>query len=109
MARGLTSTPGTTRVAKNGYHYTKVEGRGWVLTHWLTLEAKLGREINSDKDMVRFKHGYTKRDYDDPNAMMLIKKNSASARKRRTMLQERIREYQAEIDQITQQIGDFDG
>ena len=54
MGRGKTAEVGDTRIAANGYHYTKTETRGWVLTHWLTAEKMLGREIRSD-EQVRFK------------------------------------------------------
>lgn len=43
---------GSTRVSKNGYHYTKQEGI-WRLTHHIIAEETLGRELTRD-DSVRF-------------------------------------------------------
>lgn len=104
MARGKLEANGTTRVAKNGYHYTKVEERGWVLTHWLTIEATLGRRIEPERESVRFANGYNKENYDNPKAIVVVPKKSSSLRKRRATLEERVREMQAEIEQINRQL-----
>jgi hypothetical protein len=104
MARGTLSPVGATRVAANGYHYTKTEDRNWVLTHWLTIEASLGREINPEKESVRFREGFTKADYNNPDAIQVVKKNTTSMRKRLAVIDARIDELTAERDYIQAQL-----
>lgn len=111
MPRGQAATVGATRVAKNKYHYTKcddrvyAEGPVWVLTHWLTAEKNRGGEqINPETEMVQFKDGYTKLDYDDPRAVRIIKKNTSSVRKRIAVVEARIEEYQAELRRLKAQL-----
>jgi len=105
VARGLASVAGATRTAKNGYHYTKVELRGWILTHWLTIEREIGREINPNDETVRFKDGFTKRDYNNPDAIIIVPKNSTNLRRRKAVVEERIRELQAELERIDRELG----
>lgn len=106
MARGQVAEVGTTRVAKNGYHYTKVAERGWVLTHWLTMEKKLGRQIDAAKEQVRFKTDKFKSDPYNIEGLVLIKKKTSSLRHRLAVVEDRIREYEAERDYLKRQIGD---
>ena len=103
MARGQTAEVGATRVAKNGYHYTKVDGRGWVLTHWLTAEKMLGRRLD-ENEMVKFVDKKYKRDPYDPKGIVVIKKKTTSLRRRKTQIEERIRELQAELDYINKEL-----
>jgi hypothetical protein len=108
MARGRASEVGTTRTSANGYHYTKVEGRGWVLTHWLIMEEKLGRQISADES-VRFVSGKVKREVAETgwcsvDGLMLIKKRTSTLRKRKAQLEARIQELQAELDSINQDL-----
>lgn len=104
--RGQLSNVGATRVAKNGYHYTKVEGREstWVLTHWLTIERTLGRQIDPGKETVRFREGFTKADYNNPEAIQVIKKRTTSLRKRLATVEDRIRELEAEKQYLLREI-----
>ena len=44
MPRGQKASNGDTRVAPNGYHYTKTADV-WRLTHHLVAEEKLGRSL----------------------------------------------------------------
>lgn len=108
MARGKTSEIGDTRVAPNKYHYTKVEGRGWVLTHWLVMEEKLGRLITSDES-VRFKEPKFKRQLAETGkvpveGLVLIKKRTTTLRKRKAQLEARIQELTAELDDVNKQL-----
>ena len=97
MPRGQAANFGDTRVAKNKYHYTKVKDRGWVLTHWLTAEASRGGElIDPETEMVQFKDGFTKADFANPDAVRIIRKHTHSARRRIAVIDDRIRELQAE-------------
>lgn len=43
--RGQKSPIGSTRVAPNGYHYTKTDEFVWRLTHHIVMEEKLGRDL----------------------------------------------------------------
>jgi hypothetical protein len=42
--KGQTAKIGDTYISDNGYEYTKTK-KGWMLTHRLIAEAKLGREL----------------------------------------------------------------
>jgi len=106
MARGSTAVVGQTRVAQNGYHYTKVEERGWVLTHWLTMEKKLGRLIDPAKEQVRFVSKAAKRDPYDVSGLVLVKKRTSSQRKRLAVIEDRIRELEAEAAYIRKELGE---
>lgn len=111
MPRGQAAAVGATRIAKNGYHYTKCIGRNgfdgptWVLTHWLTAEkARGGEQIDPDNEMVQFVDGFNKKDYDNPKAVRIIKKNAGSIRKRIAVVESRIEEYQAELRRLKAQL-----
>jgi hypothetical protein len=108
VARGLASAIGATRTAKNGYHYTKVEERGWVLTHWLTIEAERGKLIDPDKESVRFRDGFNKHDYANPDAIVVIPKRTVSLRKKKAQLEARIQELQAELQYVESELARFE-
>ncbi len=55
MTRGRKSDVGDTRVAPNGYHYTKTD-RGWEATHRIIAARKLGRRL-SEREWVQFRDG----------------------------------------------------
>lgn len=103
MPRGKAASVGDTRVAQNGYHYTKTEDRGWMLTHWLTAEAALGRKLE-ENEMVQFIDPKFKRDPYNPNGIKVIKKKTSSLRRRKAVIEERIRELQAELKSINSQL-----
>lgn len=107
MARGSNAPIGSTRVAPNGYHYTKVEDAGdgkpgWRLTHHLVAEKKIGRKIQSD-ERVSFHNG--KRADMRPENIRVSKKGSTSVHRRKAQIEARINELQAELDDINQQLG----
>lgn len=105
MPRGQAAAVGDVRIAKNGYHYTKTEDRGWVLTHWLTAEAARGGQIvDPEKEMVQFIDPKFKKDPYNPAGIRIIKKNTSSLRKRLAVVEDRIREYEAERDRIKKQL-----
>lgn len=100
MGRGRTAEIGATRVAKNGYHYTKVQNHprasnGWILTHWLTAEKKIGRPLN-DNEMVKFADPKYKRDPYNEAGVIVIKKKTTSLRRRLAVIEARIEELEAE-------------
>ena len=111
MGRGKTSEIGDTRVAANGYHYTKVgtdhecnaPNNGWMLTHHLTAEQLLGRHLRDD-EMVQFIEPKFKREPENPEGIRVIKKRSSSLRKRMAILEDRIREDTAELNSIKKQL-----
>jgi len=45
MPRGQKAEVGATRIAPNGYHYTKSDEYNWRLTHHIVMEEKLGRSL----------------------------------------------------------------
>lgn len=107
MARGKTAELGATRVAKNGYHYTKMNhpraANGWILTHWLTAEKKLGRSL-ADNEMVKFTDQKYKADPYNPDGVTVIKKKTTSLRRRRAQIEARIEELQSELKYIDSQL-----
>lgn len=105
MARGQVAEVGATRVAKNGYHYTKMEDGTWKLTHWITAEKKLGRPL-ADNEMVKFADPKYKRDPYNPDGVFVIKKKTTSLRKRRAVIEARIEELQAELRNINEQLNE---
>src|SRR6266542_1239969 len=74
MPRGHKSNVGDIRVARNGYHYTRVE-IGWRLTHHLLAEEKLGRNLASN-ERVLFDDG--DRNNLDPTNLRVVIKGTAS-------------------------------
>lgn len=101
MARGRNAKDGDTRIAKNGYHYTKVDGR-WRLTHHLVAEKTLGRALVQgervtfkDNDRTNFK----------PNNIKVTQTGGSSLSRRAAQLEARIQELQAELDEINEQMG----
>lgn len=111
MARGQLAEVGSTRVAKNGYHYTKVEGHprannGWILTHWLTAEEMLGRHLN-ENESVRFIDPKFKREPYNPKGIKVIKKRTASLRNQLARVEDRIRELEAERNYLKKQLEDM--
>jgi len=94
--RGQTASVGATRVAANGYHYTKTK-TGWRLTHHIIAEKKFNRHIDRDVT-VRFKDN-DRTNLDEDNIDIRPKADSTKG-KRRQILQQRIRELKAELDAL---------
>jgi hypothetical protein len=96
MAKGRQSRVGDTRVAPNGYHYTKTT-EGWRLTHHIIAEQELGRSLAED-ERTKFVDG-NRRNL-APSNIKVIKKGKASLRRRKATLEARIEELQAELDYV---------
>ncbi len=94
MARGTKSEIGDTRVAPNGYHYTRTES-GWELTHRLTAERKLGRPLEYN-ERVRFVDG-DRSNYGVPDNLEVYQVRQASVEKRRARLEAKIDELQGQL------------
>lgn len=100
MGRGQTAEIGATRVAANGYHYTKMPSHpraqnGWILTHWLTAEKKLGRPLE-ENEMVKFVDKKYKKDPYNTDGVIVIKKKTTSLRRRLAQIEARMEELEAE-------------
>ena len=97
MARGQKAKVGDTRIAPNGYHYTRTKA-GWVLTHRLTAERKLGRPLSKD-ERVRFVDG-DRTNYSDPNNIEVYEVRRGSIAKRRAQLEARKEAIEAELAEL---------
>lgn len=93
MARGKAAKEGDTRVAKNGYHYTRTSDK-WRLTHHLVAEKKLGRLLHDD-ERVSFKD--KDKTNHSPDNLIIQKQGSGSNARRRAQIIARIEELQAEL------------
>ncbi len=100
MPRGQKAAEGDTRVAPNGYHYTKQNGK-WRLTHHIVMEKIIMRPLRED-ERVEFK-SKDKLNF-DPENLHLTKQGRGSLRRRRAALQERIRELQTELEDVEKQL-----
>lgn len=104
MADGVAPI-GATRISQNGYSYTKVKDDGerqWRLTHHVRAEKTLGRPIDSSVERVIFIDGdRTNLKYDN---IKVVTKGQGSLTKRRAELEERIRELQAQLDDVNQKL-----
>jgi hypothetical protein len=103
MPRGKLSDVGDTRVAGNGYHYTKTEDC-WRLTHHLTAEKILGRPLK-DSESVRFKEPKYKRDPTNESGIVIVEKRTSSLRRRKHYLQAQIARHLDEIHDINVKLG----
>src|SRR3954447_24163559 len=101
MPRGRPAEDGTERKSPNGYWYVRVDGE-WRLKHHLVAEEMLGRPIDTERDMVRFKTG--NKDDLSPENIEVIPKNKQGARKRLAMLDARIKELQAQRTLVLEEL-----
>lgn len=99
MARGSAAEVGATRTAPNGYHYTKTEDRGWMLTHHLTAEKMLGRRLR-DNESVRFVSPKYKREPYNEKGLRIVIKKTGSLRRRLAQLEARRDEIDAQINEL---------
>jgi DNA-directed RNA polymerase subunit L len=98
--RGSRSEVGDTRVAKNGYHYTKTEER-WRLTHHILMEEKLGRPLKENERVVFVDNDRTNLDLDNLEVRI---KTTSTLRKKEANLVARITELQAQLEEVRKQI-----
>ena len=99
--RGRAIAQGTTRTAKNGYHYTRTETK-WRLTHHLVAEEMLGRPLRANE---RVKFGSKGKECLDPENIIIERKGTSMQRKRIAIIEDRIRELEAEKAEILSQLG----
>lgn len=100
MPRGQAASEGDTRLAPNGYHYTRTATE-WRLTHHIIMEKTLGRKLKEDERVI-FVDG--KRSNLDPDNIEVREKGTGSLRRRLAVIEARIAELQAEKDDIEKQI-----
>lgn len=100
MARGGKANVGDTRVAANGYHYTRCE-EGWRLTHHLIMEETLGRRLEPDERVI-FVDG--KRSNLAASNIETREKSRGSIRRRKANIEARIAELQAELAEINEEL-----
>lgn len=100
MSRGQKTEIGATRVAANGYHYTKTVG-GWRLTHHIIAEEKYGTPVTS-QHLVRFVDG--KRTNLKPSNIEVVPRGRSSLRRRRAILEARIEDLQEELAEVEKEL-----
>jgi hypothetical protein len=98
--RGSRSDEGETRVAKNGYHYTKTEEK-WRLTHHIVAEEKLGRPLRPTERVVFLDRDRTNL---DPDNIGVKRKTTASLRKKEAYLVRHIEELTQELASVRERI-----
>lgn len=96
--RGEAARNGERRVAANGYHYVKKDGK-WRLTHHVVAEENLGRPLRSDEGV--FFKDKDRNNLKPENIGVRIKGNVSAATKR-ARLEARIAEAQAQLDELDQ-------
>lgn len=100
MPRGKKAQAGDTRVAPNGYHYTKTE-KEWRLTHHIVAEKEiLGRPLR-ENERVEFVSGKTNL---DPSNIRVVVQGRGSLRRRKAQLEERIRELTVELEAVNAEL-----
>jgi hypothetical protein len=95
--RGQRSKVGDTRTSPNGYHYTKTSDRGWIGTHRLVAEKKIGRLLEKN-ERIRFLDN--DRSNRNPSNLQVYVVKEKSANKKRAHLETKIAELQAELEEL---------
>lgn len=93
---------GSTFINKNGYHHTKTEDRGFVATHTLLMEEKLGRRLASN-EFVKFIDN-DRSNVTIDNLELRTRGDSKSPQARLATLESRIEELQAEAEDLRKEI-----
>jgi hypothetical protein len=106
MSRGAAAPLGDERWSANGYHYTKTTN-GWILTHRLLMEEKLGRALLPNERVV-FKNR-NKRDIRIENLeLSVVKSDRKKLMQRKASIQDKIREYQAMLLEVDEELARID-
>lgn len=100
MARGTRATVGQETISKNGYHYTRTE-TGWVLTHRLIAEQKLGRPLAENE---RASFADNDRKNLDPSNIVVSTKRTATLRKQIARHKAKIKDLQAQVAIMERQL-----
>lgn len=94
--RGKKSDVGDTRIAPNGYHYTRTEG-GWELTSRIVAGRTLGRPLEGT-ERVTFIDG--DRGNLEPSNLRVAVIRTSSAARRKARLEAKVQEFIAEIEEL---------
>jgi hypothetical protein len=106
MPRGQLAEVGATFTNANGYHHTKTE-EGWVATHTLLMEKKLGRKLRKN-EFVKFIDG-DRSNLDPDNLELRTRGDGKSPQARLAVLESRIEELQAEAEDLRKEIANATG
>lgn len=87
---------GATRIAPNGYHYTKTRD-GWIGTHRLVIEKKLGRKLREGERVTFVDGDRTNR---SPDNLELSQSKKGSIDKRIARLEAKIEDLQGELKHL---------
>lgn len=90
---GKKAKVGATRVAPNGYHYTKTT-EGWIGTHRLVMEKKLGRKLREGERVTFLDNDRTNM---DPDNLELTVAKKGSVDKRIARVESKIEDLQGEL------------
>lgn len=101
MTRGHHANVGETRIAPNGYQYTKTIDRGWVGTGRLAAEKKLGRTLRNN-ERIKFIDG-DKLNFDPDNIEVYQAKNP-NPKAKLARLEAKLEEVLADIRQCKEDI-----
>ena len=102
MARGRKAHIGDTRIAPNGYHYTRTDG-GWESTHRLVCAERLGRSVNSN-ERVRFLDG--DRTNLNPENLEVYTIKQGSSHSRIARLEAKKDDIMSELIDLYKEVGD---
>jgi len=94
--RGKKSKTGNTRVAPNGYHYTRTK-TGWRLTHHVVAEKTLGRLLK-EEERVYFKDG--DRTNIDPSNLEIRTTKPKTPAAKRAQLEAKIDDLRAQLEAL---------
>jgi hypothetical protein len=101
MPRGQASPVGTVTVNANGYSQTKTEN-GWVGTHTLILEERIGRKLRPGES-ARFKDN--NRSNLDPDNIYLVEHTTCRSIKAKiAKLQAEVFDKQAQIQDLESEL-----
>ena len=100
MPRGHASEVGERRKQQNGYWTVRTED-GWRFEHHVIMERVIKRPLVAN-EMVKFRDA--DKDNLHPDNLILALKGTSSARRRLAVVEQRIKELNAERDQLLQAI-----
>jgi hypothetical protein len=103
MSRGTSAPNGSERVSQNGYHYTKVRGK-WELTHRLVAEREILKRRLAANERVVFRNGDRSDIRPENLTIKLTNSDLTSLRRRKLELESRIRELEAQVEDINDEI-----
>jgi hypothetical protein len=100
---------GSTRVAPNGYHYTKVADnkgpesvKNWRLTHHLVAERKLGRALLPD-ERVEFVDKTNRLDL-RPENVNVVKKRPKTRGREVAAIRSKIEDLKAQLSEMGEEV-----